>query len=111
MIIVQQDECDVVPVLGLAPGMGSGCFGKQEAAKACDIDLRLSGNAVVNGGENADLAVPSRVASAAQIYRPEILAAGELDDRLRWLGVKVGQQSNFTTAASEPMTALQRQTC
>ena len=92
MIIVQQDECDVVPVLGLAPGMGSSGLGQQEAAKSCDIDLSLPGNAVVNGGEDADLAVPGRVASTAQVYRPEILAAGELDDRRRWLGVKVGQQ-------------------
>jgi hypothetical protein len=92
MIIVQRDERDVVPVLGLAPGMGSGCFGQQEAAKSCDVDFRLPGNAVIDGGEKTDLAVPDLVACTTQVHCPQILAASELDDRLRWLGVKVGQQ-------------------
>ena len=62
-VVVEEHKCSVVPVLGLAPRVRSGCLGEQETSQPRDAHFYGLGNSADSGSEFTYFRVTRRESS------------------------------------------------
>jgi hypothetical protein len=91
-VVVLQDKCNVVPVLGLPPGSGGGTFGEQKTSEARYIHFDRALVAADTGRQGPHLDISGRVSCATQIGSTQSVAFLEPDGSFRGGAIQVGQE-------------------
>ncbi len=91
-IVVEKDECDVVPILCCSTRSRSCHLGEQETRDACDIHLDGLPFVSNSGRQGPDVDIPGGKSGASQIGRAEAYTPIKMDRRTLRLIIEVRQQ-------------------